>query len=403
MTTIEKEGLAEISQKNTVTETTDLILNLALELRASDIHFSPTKSGLQVRFRIDGVLQDISLIPQNTQPEIISRIKILSRLRTDEHQNPQDGRFCFYNKDSPVNIRVSITPTHYGENAVLRLLSEHSEKLTLNNLGFSKQHQEIIDQSIRKTYGMILVTGPTGSGKTTTLYNILKKLNQKGISIITIEDPIEYAIDGINQIQVNAKTGLNFSNGLRSILRQDPDIIMVGEIRDKETARLAVNTALTGHLVLSTIHANDSPSTITRLFDLEIEPFLISSTTNIIIAQRLIRKICTSCKRQNFLNDNEVLSLEKMQMFSGINLRQVFYKGFGCNNCNQSGYKGRIGIYEIITVNEKIRESILSKHSSDQIKIIAKSEGLKTMLEDGLVKVQEGLTTFEELLRVIHE
>lgn len=403
MTTISNSPSVSVYENSSITETTNLILSHALSLKASDIHFSPTRSGIQVRFRIDGVLQDVSFIPQVRQNEIISRLKILSKLRIDEHQNPQDGRFCFYNGDCLVNIRVSITPTHYGENAVLRLLSENENDLNFEDLGFSEQLQETINRSIKNTYGMMLVTGPTGSGKTTTLYNILKKLNRRGIAIITIEDPIEYAISGINQIQVNNKTGLNFSNGLRTILRQDPDIIMVGEIRDKETAGLAINTALTGHLVLSTLHANDAPSTITRLFDLGIEPYLISATTNLIIAQRLLRKICSNCKKPNYLSDTEKQSLINSGLFSDADLDQVFYKGVGCDNCNQSGYKGRTGVYEIITISEQIKECILNKSSSSQIKTTARFQGMKTMLEDGLFKVMNGVTTFEELLRVIHE
>lgn len=389
-----------------IIEIVDQILKVAESSNASDVHLSPTKEGLWVRFRIDGVLQNIALLPKNTHQEIISRIKVIARLRTDEHHTPQDGRFGISLGEIFLNIRVSIAPTHYGENVVMRLLSDHTENLNLENLGFSTQDKLKLEKASRSPYGMILVSGPTGSGKTTTLYTLLKKLNSSDVSIITIEDPIEYAIDGINQMQVNNKAGLSFSSGLRSMLRQDPDIIMVGEIRDQETARLAVNTALTGHLVLSTIHSNDAHGTITRLQDLSVENFLICSTVNLIISQRLVRKICTHCKVQYFLNESEIQNLVDSSVFKEItdlNLLRPFFKGKGCEKCVSTGYKGRIGIYEIISMNGPLRESILLKKSAEEIKKQAKDFGYKTITEDGFLKACEGITTLEEILRVTHE
>jgi type IV pilus assembly protein PilB len=278
----------------------DGLIAEAHKLRASDIHIDPQEAGLAVRMRIDGVLQEIGILPKDIQQEVITRIKVLSSLRTDEHQHPQDGRFrLILAKTGPVDVRVSVASTYYGENAVLRLLADHTADKggsTLETLGFAQEDRVKIEEATRKPHGMILVTGPTGSGKTTTLYTILKQLNSQEISIITIEDPIEYSIVGINQMQANSHSGLSFANGLRSIIRQDPDIIMVGEIRDTETAKLAVNTALTGHLMLSTLHTNDAATTLPRLLDLGIEPYLIAATVNLIIGQRLIRTICENCK-----------------------------------------------------------------------------------------------------------
>lgn len=398
---IEKELLQ--GTKRSVINIVNDIVESAQELRASDIHINAKQGSIKIRFRIDGVLQDFMEIPKEILPELIGRIKILSNLRMDEHQSSQDGRFRITSKDSDiVDIRVAMSPSYYGESAVLRLLSDKAEKFSLENLGFSEDNKKKIVEAIQKPFGMILATGPTGSGKTTTLYTILKMLNNKESSIITIEDPIEYAVEDIKQIQVNPRTNLTFADGLRSILRQDPDIIMVGEIRDSETAGLAVNTALTGHLLLSTLHTNDSATTLPRLLDMKVEPFLAASTVNIAIGQRLVRKICEKCKVSKELSNNEMKSLsETIKLkFSG---EKKIYKGEGCEACNQTGYDGRVGIHEVMVIDNDIREGILRKDSADSIKKIAVKNGMRTMIEDGLDKVFRGITSMEEVLRVIHE
>lgn len=382
----------------------DALVEEANNLRASDVHIDPDGKAVRVRMRIDGVLQDAHVFPKEIESEVITRIKVLARLRTDEHQTPQDGRFRIVLEESgPIDIRVSIAPTYYGENAVLRLLSDHSEKFSLDMLGLSEENREKVRYAIRNPYGMILATGPTGSGKTTTLYTILKQLNTREVFIITIEDPIEYAIEGINQIQVNSRTGLTFANGLRSILRQDPDIIMVGEIRDAETAGLAVNTSLTGHLVLSTLHTNDAATTLPRLLDLGMEPYLITATVNIVIGQRLVRKICNFCTMEHKLTKEEEKSLSKMEGASIFDKTKRIWRGKGCEECNQSGYHGRIGIYEVMSIDDSIREAMLKKLSASDIKKIAISKGMRTMVQDGFGKAAQGVTTLEEVLRVIHE
>jgi len=406
MVNINKQKIEEEISKGSaksVISIIDHMVEYAHNLRASDIHINPKADSVKVRFRIDGVLQDVFDIPREMLMEIIGRIKILSNLRMDEHQNFQDGRFrILTDKSETIDVRVAVSPSYYGESAVMRLLSEQADKFTLESLGFSKENQKKILDGISKPYGMILATGPTGSGKTTTLYTILKMLNKKESAIITIEDPIEYAIDEIKQIQVNSRTSMTFANGLRSILRQDPDIIMVGEIRDEDTAGLAVNTALTGHLLLSTLHTNDSATTLPRLLDMKVEPFLVASTVNIALGQRLVRKICEKCKTSKKLTEAELKSLSETIKLKLTGERKV-YKGEGCEKCNMTGYDGRIGIHEVLVVDNNIREGILKKVSADNIKQIAINNGMKTMIEDGLDKVFEGITSLEEVLRVIHE
>ncbi len=372
-------------------------------LRASDIHIDPNDSKVRIRMRIDGVMTDAYSFPRKINEEIISRIKILSGLRTDEHQAAQDGRFKVTTEDEgAIDIRVSIAPTYYGENAVLRLLTDKSEKYTLESLGYSEADARKIVRAIKKPYGMILATGPTGSGKTTTLYTLIKMLNTPAVSIVTIEDPIEYSVSGINQIGVNPRTGLTFAQGLRSILRQDPNIIMVGEIRDAETAGIAVNTALTGHLLLSSLHTNDSATTLPRLLDMKVEPYLIASTVNVAIAQRLVRKICDHCKKEKKITPAEKKSLEVL-LPQPVTKESVFYYGVGCDNCADTGYKGRIGIYEVMEVDPVIREAILNKASAADIKKLAIERGMTTMLMDGYNKAREGITTIEEILRTLNE
>ncbi len=382
----------------------DVLIEEAYGMRASDIHIDPREKDLQIRMRVDGVLQDTHSFPKEIQSEVVTRIKVLAGLRTDEHQTPQDGRFrIIFDDKGPIDVRVSIAPVYYGENVVLRLLAEHSEKFSLEILGLSESDRQKIEAASRKPYGMILATGPTGSGKTTTLYTILKTLNTREVSVITIEDPIEYAIEGINQIQANSLTGLTFANGLRSILRQDPDIIMVGEIRDSETADLAVNTALTGHLMLSTLHTNDAATTLPRLLDLGLEPYLITTTVNIVIGQRLVRKICENCKKSHKLTDKEKKNLADLGGFAAANIPETMYRGSGCDECLGSGYRGRVGIYEVMVIDNAIREAMLEKCSAANIKKMAVERGMSTMVEDGFRKAMSGITTPEEVLRVIHE
>lgn len=401
---IEKE-LKMSAEQVSVIRLVDNIVEYAYETRASDIHFDPTEDDIKVRFRIDGVLQKIFSVPKDLQSEIISRIKVMAGLRTDEHQAAQDGRFRSAIKDARFDIRVSVMPTYYGEDAVLRLLVEQGQTFTLKAIGFSDRDLAVVNRAIQKPYGMILATGPTGSGKTTTLYTILKILNTEDVSIITIEDPIEYSLEGINQIQVNSQAGLTFATGLRSILRQDPNIIMVGEIRDQETAAIAVNAALTGHLLLSTLHTNNASTTLPRLIDMKVEPFLIASTVNIAIGQRLLRRICAQCKASKQLSSAEIQKLTTIvpaKILEELKVRGVSY-GKGCSECNDSGYKGRIGIHEVLEVSDTIRDAIIQRFSAAQIEEIAIKEGMTTMFEDGMRKVAAGITTVEEVLRVMHE
>jgi type II secretory ATPase GspE/PulE/Tfp pilus assembly ATPase PilB-like protein len=382
----------------------DHFLQYASKMHASDVHIDPQDKILRVRFRIDGVLEDMHPLPKDIHGEIISRIKVLSGLRTDEHNAAQDGRFRSIIADvGSIDVRVSIVPTYHGENAVLRLLSDNAENFTLEALGFTATDQKKILHAIKKPSGMILVTGPTGSGKTTSLYTIIKMLNSKDISIVTIEDPIEYAVHEVEQIQVNARTGLTFANGLRSILRQDPNVIMVGEIRDMETAGIAVNTALTGHLLLSTLHTNDVSTTLPRLLDMKIEPFLVASTVSIAIGQRLVRKICDHCKVSQVVTDEEYARLSETINDSTLLNNRNYFKGKGCSDCNGTGYKGRIVIAEVLVADEEIRSAILRKASAQEIKQIAIKNGMTPMLVDGFKKAVLGLTTIEEVLRVTHE
>ncbi|MBI5139720.1 type II/IV secretion system protein [Candidatus Nomurabacteria bacterium] len=382
----------------------DHLLECAYFIGASDIHIDPQESKVRVRLRIDGVLEDAHSLPKEIHSEIISRIKILSGLRTDEHSAAQDGRFrsTVSNKNA-IDVRVSIAPTYHGENVVLRILSDNAENFTLSALGFTEEDQEKIKKAIKKSSGMILVTGPTGSGKTTTLYTLIKMLNRKEISIVTIEDPIEYAVEGVEQIQVNPRTELTFANGLRFILRQDPNVIMVGEIRDIETASIAINTALTGHLLLSTLHTNDVSTTLPRLLDMKIEPFLVASTVSIAIGQRLVRKICEKCKAEKIITEEEYKRISEATKDATILSNKKYFYGKGCESCNHSGYLGRIVIAETLLADEEIRNAILRKASASEIKQLAIKNGMTPMLVDGLKKALLGLTTVEEVLRAIHE
>ena len=394
------EGLPTIKMVET-------ILNSAYENRTSDIHFEPYKDKSVLRYRIDGVLYDIATLPRFFHDPLISRIKILAKLRTDLHEASQDGHFSFDTQEGKIDARVSVVPVDEGEKAVLRLLSEKSRRFSLEDLGFEEDHLEIIAKNIKKPWGMILVSGPAGSGKTTTLYACLKILNTRKVNIMTIEDPIEYDIEGVNQIQVNPQTNLTFAEGLKAIVRQNPDIIMVGEIRDRETASLATNAAMTGHLVLSTFHAIDSGTTLTRLQEMGVEPFLITSTLNLVISQRLIRKICPKCVESYEISSSEasrVLQKEWVEKLpKGQKGKIRLFRGAGCKLCQKTGYLGRTGISEVLEISEPIKKLVMEKANASQIQKEARALGMRILLEEALKKVGEGITTLEEALRVTKE
>ena len=382
----------------------EALIEEAYLARASDIHIDPTMNVICVRFRIDGVLQIVHTLPLPIHPELLARLKILCGLRTDEHAAAQDGRLRHTCAGGvTVDIRVSIMPLYYGENAVLRLLVAGVENFSLTSLGFNEQNQHKILQAMKKPYGMILATGPTGSGKTTTLYTLLSLQNSAETAIITIEDPIEYAITGVNQIQVNPRTGLTFAHGLRSMLRQDPNTIMVGEIRDGETAGLAVNIALTGHVVVSTLHTNDAATTLPRLLDMKIEPYLIASTVTIAIGQRLVRRLCLQCRKEKKLSASEALVISHFLPAGLIQAGTIVFESNGCSLCNGQGYVGRVGIHEVLTVTPVIREAIIVRASAADLRIIAITEGMVPLVADGLTKVLAGLTTIEEVLKINYE
>ncbi len=383
----------------------NLLITSAYEDKASDIHIEPKENELLVRFRVDGILFDSLSIPIKLHDRIVTRIKVLSSLRTDEHMSAQDGKMQISLREENLNLRVSILPVAEGEKVVLRLLSSKSRSYTLVDLGMNEKDLAKLTKAFNKPNGMILSTGPTGSGKTTSIYAILKVINSRDKNITTVEDPIEYKIAGANQVQVNTKSNLTFANGLRSILRQDPDYIFVGEIRDNETAGIAVNAALTGHLVFSTLHTNDAPSAVPRLIDMKVEPFLVASTVNVIVGQRLIRRICDDCRysftvsKQELLNDFSAADIDKHYIPVGDKKEIRLYKGKGCPKCHFSGYRGRIGIFEVFEVTKEIRELITLKKDADEIGALARQQGMTTMLDDGLEKITKGLTTIEEVLR----
>ncbi len=384
----------------------ELILNYGYENRASDIHLEPYVNKTVLRYRIDGVLHDVLALPREIRDFLVSRIKILSKLRTDEHQTSQDGHFFFQSSEAKVDVRVSVVPIEEGEKIVMRLLTERARRFELEGLGFQSKDLETLKKNIKKPWGMILTTGPTGCGKTTTLYAVLKILNTREVNICTIEDPVEYDIEGINQIQVNPKTNLTFLEGLKAIIRQDPNIIMVGEIRDPETSQLAINAAMTGHLVLSTFHATDAATVLVRLVDMGTEPFLITSTINLIISQRLVRKICPKCIESVEVTASEVSELLSQELagklLKGKDKIRIF-KGRGCSLCQKTGYLGRIGIYEALEMTGPIKDLVMQKANAVQIKTKAQELGMTTMIEDGLKKIEEGITTLEEVLRAIKE
>jgi len=412
----EKEDLKKIAEEVPVIRIVDTLLKHAILGRASDIHIEPTKKEVMVRYRIDGVLHDAMILPRQTASGIVARIKVLSNLKLDEHRLPQDGRFRVETEDYKYSIRVSILPVYDGEKIVMRLLPETAKALTLEQLGLRGDALEGVQDNLKKPVGMLLVTGPTGCGKTTTLYSMMEILNTPGVNISTVEDPIEYRMPRINQTQVNPKIGLTFASGLRSLVRQDPDIIMVGEVRDNETAGLAINAALTGHLVLSTLHTTSAAGAIPRLIDMKVEPFLISSTLNVILAQRLVRRLCEE-KEKYKLSEAEIKNLKKYCDLDKVleilkreklvkpkeTLRDIVLYRPKPSKDSPEGYKGRIGIYEVLPVTETIKELIVKEADSDRIEKQARLEGMRTMIEDGFIKATQGITSIEEVLRVIVE
>jgi type II secretory ATPase GspE/PulE/Tfp pilus assembly ATPase PilB-like protein len=388
----EVEDLEKQASDASVIKLVNEILSEAISSSATDIHFEAYRDRVRVRYRIDGILYNVRL-PSDIKylyPAIVSRIKILSNLDIIERRLPQDGRAIVRIKDKQVDLRISVIPSLYGENVVIRILPI---KLLYNleDIGFFPEELQIIESLLNRPHGIVFLTGPTGSGKTTTLYAFLNRLNKEGVKIITIEDPVEYELLGIFQIQVKPEIGFNFANALRSILRHDPDIMMIGEVRDLETAELAIRTALTGHLIFSTLHTNDACSGVTRLVDIGIEPYLVASSVNAFISQRLVRKICPFCKEE--VRDRKSIYTQDLE---GVKL----FKGRGCKECKSTGYKGRTAIYEILLINDKIRDLILKKASSTQIKNVAKTEGFKTLKESGIQKATMGITTIEEVMRV---
>jgi len=405
-----KDELTRIIQDAPISKVVSLIIKYAVSSNASDIHIEAEEDEVQVRYRIDGVLRKIISLPKHLLPAIVSRIKILSNLKIDEQRLPQDGRFRSKIDNKEIDFRVSTFPSVNGEKVVMRILDVSAGILTLEQLGVTGRSFEIIEKNIHKPHGMILVTGPTGSGKSTTLYAIIDRLNNEGVNIVTLEDPVEYYMAGVNQSQVKPEIGYTFASGLRSILRQDPDIVMVGEIRDFETAEMAIHAALTGHIVLSTLHTNDAAGAIPRLIDMKVEPFLIASSVNVIIAQRLVRKVCPDCVQKKPPTKEELEEIkkevEKMpeDQKKKIDLsRAEIPRPQGCDKCQGTGYKGRIGIFEVLPVDKPIEELIVKEVSASDIARKAIEEGMLTLKQDGILKVLKGITTLEEVWRVTKE
>ncbi|MDI6820735.1 MAG: ATPase, T2SS/T4P/T4SS family [Patescibacteria group bacterium] len=401
--------LKEAAEDLPIVAIVDNLLSYAISSCASDVHFEILDDAILVRYRIDGILHEIIRMPKEIHMAVVARLKLLSNLRLDEHTHPQDGRFRYRMGDNIIDVRVSIISTFYGEKVEMRLLASAQKPLSLRDLGLFEENTRLIEEAIRKSYGMVLVSGPTGSGKTTTLYSMMNLLNRPEVNIVSVEDPIEYDMRYVNQMQVNQQAGVTFASGLRSILRQDPNVIMVGEIRDGETANIAVQAALTGHLVLSSLHTNDAPTAIPRLIDMGVPPFLVGAVLNDILAQRLVRHIHIDCI-ESYLPEAGVLTAIKEQLrLSDVNpqtikLPKTLYRGRGCNACGHTGYLGRLGIFEILNVTEEVRKLIISPDFSlSNLQKFARSQGMITIFEDGLKKVERGITTIEEVFRVVRE
>ena len=392
------EDVEKVAAEVPVIKILDTIIEYATAEGASDIHLNVLEDALLIRFRVDGILKDITSLPKTIHAAIVARIKIVSSLKIDEHRIPQDGRFKFNIHEDFISLRVSVVPSFFGENVVMRLLPESSRPLSLEELGFSSEDIPKVRNNISKANGMVLVTGPTGSGKTTTLYSVLNILNTPKVNICTIEDPIEYSMRRVNQTQVMPQAGLTFATGLRSLLRHDPDIIMIGEIRDNETSEIAIHSALTGHLVLSTLHTNSAAGAIPRFLDMGAQGFLLASTINMIIAQRLVRRICTNCIHRIDPTD-EMKAVIKLKIGREVTISD-FFTGEGCSECDSSGYKGRVGIYEMIEITKEIKDLIIKNVPEDQISKLAVEQGMTTLMTDGLNKVSAGITTIEEIIRV---
>lgn len=390
--------LKDLASEAPIIKLVNLLITRAVEGRASDIHIEPFEDEIKIRYRIDGILHDIESVPKRLQAAMISRVKIMAKLNIAERRLPQDGRIRLRVGEREIDLRISTIPILHGESIVMRILDKENVVIDLDSLGFMPDVLERFDHLIQRPNGIILVTGPTGSGKTTTLYGALDKINAPDKKIITVEDPVEYQLKGINQIQVKPQIGLQFANTLRHIVRQDPDVVMIGEIRDLETAEIAIQAALTGHLVFSTLHTNDAPSAITRLLDMGIEGFLLSSTIRGILAQRLVRVICPECKVENGLSDQR-------QELAALGAREgtTLYTGRGCEACGHTGFRGRMGIFELLVVDNDMRRLILKNADASQIRETARKSGMKTLLEDGIRKIQTGTTTSSEVFRVTRE
>jgi len=389
--------LADATENAPIVSIVNSLLDQAVHDKASDVHIEPSEDKVRVRFRVDGVLREVITFPKSTQAPLLSRIKIMAEMDIAEKRLPQDGRIKIMKKGREIDVRVSTLPTILGEKVVMRILDKEAVNIKLNELGFSAKNMELYSKMISNSYGLVLATGPTGSGKSTLLYATLMKLNSVAKNIITVEDPVEYRIAGVNQVSVNNKAGLTFANGLRTILRQDPNIIMVGEVRDTETAEITINAALTGHLVLSTLHTNDAPGAITRLLDMGIEPFLIVSSVRGVVAQRLVRRICPDCKTEYTPGPE---SDERILLGIGPNEPLVLCKGEGCAQCHYTGYQGRLAIHEVMPLLPEMKKLIMQHASDQEIFALAKKQGTSTIREDGISKVLAGQTTLEELVRV---
>jgi type IV pilus assembly protein PilB len=405
--TIDTTQIAQIIKEAPIAKIVSTILEYAVTSRASDIHIEPQEDRVRVRYRIDGILYDRLSLPKSVQEAVISRIKILSEMKIDEHRTPQDGRFNFKIEDKEVDLRISVLPTAFGEKIVMRLLRKSGGVPTLQDLGLSGSSLRNLETAMLRPHGIIIVVGPTGSGKTTTLYSVLSKLNTTRVNIMTLEDPIEYQMAGINQVQINPAVGLTFADGLRAFLRQDPNIILVGEIRDQETTELAIQAALTGHLVFSTLHTSNAAGALPRLLDLGAESFLLASTMNAVLGQRIVRQICKTCKMEytppGQLVAEMKIVLGKYYPAEKADSAVKFYKGKGCAECGNSGYLGRVGIFETLSVSEKIASLVLQHADSGTIEKEAIVEGMITMKQDGYLKVLQGVTSVEEVLRVAQE